>query len=595
MPLATLERGADLSWMEKLTPDPESSKHSPNKTSREVKSGHYVPVFPTPLPNPKLLIYSKRFSRELGFTEEDVKSSEFLRFFSGDMSSVPAMKSWCTPYALSIMGTKYTSNCPFGNGNGYGDGRAVSVGESILEGQRWEFQLKGGGTTPFCRGADGRAVLRSSIREFLASEAMDALNIGTTRAISLILSTETARRPWYSGRPAEQQEVPDLDDPRIAHLPLQYRKLLIEQLSQPSKDPDIMVTEPCAITCRVSPSFLRVGHIDLFAIRARDGTEQQKAEHAAIVEHALFREFPSLLPDAPLPDRALAMVPAVADRLATLAAEWIRVGFCQGNFNADNCLVGGRTMDYGPFGFIDKFDPLFAKWTGSGEHFAFMNQTVAAYTNFAVLAESLDPLFENDPEGLLKLKGLVETQHSIFTDKLAAVWARKMGLPVTEKGIDIGGTLWQELKQIIHPSNLPTDWTIFWRQLPKILDHTDESKSTDNVLIAPIMSAFYASPSPENVKRMASWLRSWLSALENESRSIAVIKNQMNGANPKYIPREWMLVDTYKAAGEGNMALLHELHELFENPYAEQPAMEEKYYKRAPDEALTKQGTAFMT
>jgi len=100
----------------------------------------------------------------------------------------------------------------------------------------------------------------------------------------------------------------------------------------------------------------------------------------------LFREFPDLLPDAPLADRAMAMVPATAGRLASLSAEWLRVGFCQGNFNADNCLVGGRTMDYGPFGFMDKYDPAFAKWTGSGNHFAFMNQP-AAYGNFDIFLD----------------------------------------------------------------------------------------------------------------------------------------------------------------------------------------------------------------
>merc|ERR1719424_251887 len=148
---------------------------------------------------------------ELGLSIDAVESEEFARYFSGDMKALPdTMRSWCTPYALSIMGQPYTSNCPFGNGNG----RAVSIGEVVVPAQsrgpsaepakngdegaprRWEMQLKGGGTTPFCRGADGRAVLRSSLREFLASEAMHFLGVSTTRALSLVVSgRETTRRP----------------------------------------------------------------------------------------------------------------------------------------------------------------------------------------------------------------------------------------------------------------------------------------------------------------------------------------------------------------------------------------------------------------
>ena len=143
----------------------------------------------------------------LGIPESDVQSERFARFFSGDADVLPGMETWATPYALSIMGQRQVSNCPFGNGNGYGDGRAVSVGEVVgtrargdggdpTAPQRWEMQLKGGGPTPFCRGADGRAVLRSSIREFLASEAMHALGVSTTRALSLVVSEgDEVRRP----------------------------------------------------------------------------------------------------------------------------------------------------------------------------------------------------------------------------------------------------------------------------------------------------------------------------------------------------------------------------------------------------------------
>merc|ERR1740120_551432 len=138
------------------------------------------------------------------------------------------------------------------------------------------------------------------------------------------------------------------------------------------------------------------GCIDLMARRIARG-ELERGEHRQIVEHALFREYADVLPGAELPERVEAMLFSVAERFGRLIAGWLRVGFCQGNFNADNCLVGGRTMDYGPFGFMDKYDPLFAKWVGSGQHFAFMNQPDAAIANYFVLFQSVAPILSREP------------------------------------------------------------------------------------------------------------------------------------------------------------------------------------------------------
>lgn len=173
---------------------------------------------------------------------------------------MPELRSWCTPYALAIMGQRMVSNCPFGNGNGYGDGRAISVGELVTPHGRQELQLKGAGRTPFCRGGDGRAVLRSSVREFLASEAMWHLGVDTTRALCLVVSgRDTARRAWYSG-------------------------------GSRGREPDMMVDEACAISTRVAPSFLRVGHVDLFARRAaRDPEAMGQLEQMAPRHKASLR------------------------------------------------------------------------------------------------------------------------------------------------------------------------------------------------------------------------------------------------------------------------------------------------------------------
>ena len=187
-----------------------------------------------------------------------------MRMFSGDTSQLPepmCRQGWATGYALSIYGTEYYEQCPFRTGNGYGDGRAVSIFEAVINGKRWEMQLKGGGRTPYCRGADGRAVLRSSIREFLAQEHMYALGVPTSRSLTLYTSkTETVKRPWFTN-------------------------------GSYSRDPEVMIDEAVAITTRVAPSFLRVGQLELFGRRARKNEHPKAMEELEnIVLHLINRE-----------------------------------------------------------------------------------------------------------------------------------------------------------------------------------------------------------------------------------------------------------------------------------------------------------------
>ena len=204
----TFASRANHSWIEQLSPDTEQAKHSPNKRMREVFSGHYVLVKPTPLPDPEKVIHSDSMALEFELDEEAINSETFLNFFSGNTDILPQFRIWATPYALSIYGQEMYDNCPFKTGNAYGDGRAIYIGEVLMpSGKRWDLQLKGAGTTPWCRGGDGRAVLRSSIREFLVSEAMHAMGVPTTRALSLVVSkTETVDRPWC---------VPRFDSSRV--------------------------------------------------------------------------------------------------------------------------------------------------------------------------------------------------------------------------------------------------------------------------------------------------------------------------------------------------------------------------------------------
>ena len=195
---AEFAQRADYSLLDALQADPQASGDGHDHQPRQVFSGHYVPVTPTAIPAPEVVAHSRTLFHDLGLSDALAHDDQFRRLFSGDISVArEPMRpfGWATGYALSIYGTEYIQQCPFGTGNGYGDGRAISVFEGVFNGKRWEMQLKGGGPTPYCRGADGRAVLRSSVREFLAQEFMHALGVPTSRSLTLYMSRVRNRAP----------------------------------------------------------------------------------------------------------------------------------------------------------------------------------------------------------------------------------------------------------------------------------------------------------------------------------------------------------------------------------------------------------------
>ena len=291
--LGDLGSRVDNSWLAQLSADPDTANHAPNKRQRMVNSGHYVLVKPTPLPSPYMVAHSREVADVLELHESELSDRRALGLLSGRSNDVPGFDdSWATPYALSIYGQVFVPNNSGESGNGYGDGRAISIGEVVgANGSRWELQLKGAGTTPFCRGSDGRAVLRSSVREFLASETMHHLGVSTTRALSLVASKhEHARRPWYSNKTKEFQER--RNDWAAVPPPRPSRP--------PPSPPDIVQTEPVAITCRVSRSFIRVGHFELYARRAEAGDTTALAELELLARHAIFRDFPEQVRRVPV-------------------------------------------------------------------------------------------------------------------------------------------------------------------------------------------------------------------------------------------------------------------------------------------------------
>ncbi|PLY11325.1 MAG: hypothetical protein C0626_01790 [Arcobacter sp.] len=544
--LEELGKLADYSFTNTLVCDPMANKDGQNFHPREVYNGHYVPVIPTPIENPKYITHSKTFFEELGLDDSLAQSDDFMKMFSGDTSSVPKPLhsiGWACGYALSIYGTEYYQQCPFQTGNGYGDGRAISILEAVINGKRWEMQLKGGGKTPYCRGADGRAVLRSSIREFLAQEHMYALGIPTSRSLSLYTSeSETVTRPWFTQ-------------------------------GSYSKDPEVMIEEAVAISTRVAPSFIRVGQLELFARRARiDEHSKAKDELEQIVLHAINREYKEQIDNnLHLEEKILLFASLFRERLTSLVANWIRVGYCQGNFNSDNTAVGGFTLDYGPFGFIDLFDPSYQPWTGGGRHFSFFNQPEAARKNFNMFCSALMPLLESHPNALEELATIRNDFAKVVEEKIQDMWASKLGLSKFDEN------LFNSLMSLMIETTV--DYTMFFRELSSIPED-----------ISKLEKSFYKELKDENIKKKwTQWLKSW-------NLKVNATSKEMKAINPKYTLREWFLVPAYEQAKNGDYTLIHELQNIMINPYDEQSSdIEKKYYRKKPLELFDIAGVSHVS
>jgi uncharacterized protein YdiU (UPF0061 family) len=533
---------ADYSLLEALRPDPQATADGRDHQPRQVFSGHYVPVAPTPLPEPAYVAHSAELFAELGLSDTLVHDPDFARLFSGDSGAATGPMrpwGWATGYALSIYGSEYIQQCPFGTGNGYGDGRAISIFEGLFNGKRWELQLKGGGPTPYCRGADGRAVLRSSVREFLAQELMHALGVPTSRSLTLYVSRrETVRRPWYAPHSR-------------------------------SFDPDVLVATPAAITTRVAPSFLRVGQLELFARRVRRHAHPAALEELRlIVTHLIDRHYRSDINAAlPFHRQVLELARLFRERLTALVAHWIRVGYCQGNFNSDNCAAGGFTLDYGPFGFCELFDPRFQPWTGGGEHFCFFNQPAAAEANYGMLMSALRPLLEGDADALAALEGLLDGFRDTMGNALEAMWAAKLGL----NGYD--AELLNDLLALMLRAK--ADYTRLFRRLSDLPQSAAE-----------LQGCCYA---PSSADLDASW-QAWLERWQGLRQASAA---QLQAVNPAITWREWLIAPAYQRAEQGDTRLIQELQRVFRHPYQPlPPELAATYDRLKPEEFFNAGGVS---
>ena len=497
---------------------------------RGVRGACFSPIAPVPVSAPKLVASSPEVALSLDLSEAARASDTFLQVFAGN-----ALLAGMEPYAACYGGHQ------FGSWAGQlGDGRAISLGEVVnAAGQRWELQLKGAGATPYSRSADGRAVLRSSIREFLCSEAMAHLGVPTTRALSLISTgDQIVRDMFYNGHPR---------------------------------------AEPGAIVCRVAPSFLRFGNFELFAARGEVDLLKRLADYT------LQYHFPEL--GAPSPETYAAWLTEICRRTALLVAQWMRVGFVHGVMNTDNMSILGLTIDYGPFGFLDSYDPDFTpNTTDAGERrYRFSNQPRVAKWNLIKLAEALYPLIGSIPPLEEALVAYTET----YEAEESRLFAAKLGLTRADK------SLVDELFQLL--ALVETDMTLFFRGLANV----PAQEASDEALLAPLAGAYYT---PEALTgdaraRTLAWLRRYGSCVREEEmqqKPAAPRKQRMDAVNPKYILRNCLAQLAIDDAEKGDPSLVVELLELLRHPYDEQPERE-RFAARRPDWARHRAGCSMLS
>ena len=418
-----------------------------------------------------------------------------------------------------------------------GDGRAINIAELNVNGKNLTFQLKGSGPTPYSRRADGFAVLRSSIREYLCSEAMHHLGVPTTRALSLVTTGDSVTRDMlYDGNPKD---------------------------------------ELGAIVCRVSESFIRFGSFEIFTSRG------EKKELKQLVDYTIKHHFSEL--GEPSKPTYLKFFKEVVNRTKDLMIHWQRVGFVHGVMNTDNLSILGQTIDYGPYGWLENYDRNWTPNTTDLQHkrYRFGKQPNIALWNLTQLANALYPLIEE----VEPLQEILQEYKRDYTLGFHKMMCKKLGLFVQE---EVVVEFIDQLEDNLEHSQI--DMTIFFRELSS--DATLDFKLFWNIL----KRSSYLSVD-ELKKQQAHWkmwFENYSSLIEKENVEKAARSSKMKAINPKYVLRNYMAQLAIDAAEQGDNSLIEELYTLLLQPYAEQPAME-KWYAKRPDWAMNKVGCSMLS
>ena len=492
-------------------------------TRREVLEAVYSFVRPIKTSNPTLLHVSDEIQQILGFSNEDIQSKEFLEFVTGNS----VLKN-SKPFAMCYAGHQ------FGNWAGQlGDGRAINLGEI----KDWAVQLKGSGPTPYSRTADGLAVLRSSVREYLCSEAMHHLGVPSTRALSLSLTGDQVLRDvMYNGNPAHEKG---------------------------------------AIVSRVAKSFLRFGNFEIFS--SRNDIKNLKI----LTDYTIKSHFSHL--GKPSKEVYLQFFQEITNKTLEMIIHWQRVGFVHGVMNTDNMSILGLTIDYGPYGWLEGFDFGWTPNTTDKQHkrYRYGNQPTIGLWNLYQLANALYPLIEE----AAPLEKILEGYKSNFEKKSQDMMRAKLGL-TSAKQTDIN--IIQSLENNLQATE--TDMTIFFRTLSSFKKEQPEKG------VELIQDAFYT---PDTIKgnvlnNWKQWFANYAKRLEDETTSADERQKQMNKINPKYVLRNYMAQLAIDKADKGDVSLLEELYLMLKEPYLEQPKFEHWFAKR-PEWARHKVGCSMLS
>ncbi len=509
----------DNRWIRELPGEAAGDRHS-----RQVFGALWSPVTATPVAAPRLLACSAGMAQQLGLDENTLNAPEWVAALAGN-TLLPGMVSYATCYG----------GHQFGSWSGQlGDGRAIFLGEVLdAAGERCELQLKGAGPTPYSRRADGRPVLRSSLREFLCSEAMHHLGVPTTRALALLSTGEqVVRDMFYDGHPQ---------------------------------------AEPGAVLCRVAPSFTRFGHFALLAARGETALLQR------LVDFTIDRDFTAL--HVPAAERRARWFAEVCERTARLVVHWMRVGFVHGVMNTDNMSVLGLTLDYGPYGWIDDFDPGWTPNTtdAQGRRYCFARQAQIARWNLERLADALSSLLEP-----ADLQQGIHRYGEVYNDCFAHSFAAKFGLAAWRES---DGDLVEAAFALLQQTEL--DMSLFFRRLAQVDPRAPAIGVLADAAYQPALFALHAAP-------MTDWLSAWAARVLSDGEGDAVRIKRMNAVNPCYVLRNYLAQQAIERAGQGDMGGVHELLELLQHPYDEQPDKQAFAAKR-PDWARQRAGCSMLS